>query len=878
MAVRQDKSPRISVILPTFNRSELLRQCLAGFALQSLGAGEFEVVVMDDGSLPPVRHVVEDFADRLEITYLYQPNAGIAAARNAAILQARAPFLALHDDDDEPAPDYLEQCLEFHKAYPDEADILLARVVPHQSLRHTPLLDWIFDPNDGLIGFPDVGVHDQWRFYGGTSSCKRSLYRLGLHDPEYRFGLEDMELSVRLAGQLRLRVHYDGKPTSFLCRAPEFASIFRRSYVEGRSYKRFHLRHGVRARPIIRPGMLDPSRTLDEIGPILPQVLQGIHAVEPLEMDVPASFLVRHKGREFRGVDALHASYTLCAMYARALGWIDFSEDTPEKRGLRRIEALLNDYYYETAQGQRLVRYPRGRGALVYFPYVPPPADSGAGQRCRSMLRALRTLDYRVEMLISTAFSGSASIASAGAFERDLGIRLHIHDSTPEDLEFQAMADEFPWERRIPPGLHQQFHRIYREMEPELVLINYARWAELSYEEDFDESLRLIDTHDLDTVNQAMLEMLAPYFPERPVDPAGCDPEVTREDFFAHSPTAGEEEFRVYDRFDLTIATSAADAEAIRARARNTRVLNIPTTFTAAPATNRYDGSPVFHIADDLFDIQGYVYFARRVLPLVVESLPSFRLRIFGPGEPTVRPVPGIEVAPTIEVPGDLESIYFGAPFAICPLLGGPDIQPKILEAMAYGVPVIAVGSAGSAAQSSPIEHRVNGYIAFSAQEFSEYCLALSRDRVLCSKLGRAARETVKTDFSPAILEERLSAGIKLGRLGRGPERRRPRPLAAAFCPADSPAQLAGRRIVIFGAGAAGQIALRALPDVVGLVDNDPAKCGRLFEQIPVRSPESLRDRHQDMILVCSTHWPAITQQLIDMGFEPGRDFKVWRP
>src|SRR5207237_1341416 len=246
---------------------------------------------------------------RLATTYTYQPNAGIAAARHAAILQSRAPLLALHDDDDEPAPDYLERCLEFHRVYPDEADILLARVTPHRNLRHTPLLDWIFDPNDGLIGYPSVGVHDHWRFYGGTSSCKRSLYRFGLHDPE------------------------------------------------------------------------------DGFGPILPQLLQGIHAVEPLEMNVPASFIARHKGQEYRGVDALHASYTLCAAYARALGWRDYNEETPEKRGLRRIETLLDDYYYETPQGQRVSRSPRGRGAIVCFHYTPDPADSGDGQCCMSLLR-----------------------------------------------------------------------------------------------------------------------------------------------------------------------------------------------------------------------------------------------------------------------------------------------------------------------------------------------------------------------------------------------------------------------------------------------------------------------------------------------------------
>src|SRR5205814_1704198 len=243
-----------------------------------------------------------------------------------------------------------------------------------------------------------------------------------------------------------------------------------------------------------------------------------------------------------------------------------------EKRGRRSIEALLNDYYYETAAANTGISKP-ARGALVYFPYMPHTANSGAGQRCLSMLRALRRLDYRVEMLISTAFNGeSASVASVGALERDLGIRLHIHDATPEDLAFQAMADKLPWERLIPPGLYKQFLRIYWEMEPELVFVNYADWAGLSYDEDFDDSLRVIDTHHLVTVNQAMLERLASYFPERPVDSVSCDPEVTREDFFADPRTAAEEEFQIYDRFDLTIASSAAEAEAIRAGTRNTRV------------------------------------------------------------------------------------------------------------------------------------------------------------------------------------------------------------------------------------------------------------------------------------------------------------------
>src|SRR5262249_30326033 len=160
--------------------------------------------------------------------------------------------LALHDDDDVPAPDYLGRCLEFHDRFADEADVLLARVRPDPGLPRTPLLDWMFDPSNGVIGFPEPGrIHDHWSFYGGTSSCKKSIFRLGLYDPEYRFGLEDMELALRISDHLPLRVHYDAETVSDLRRAPEFRGLFRRSYLEGRSCRRFHQRHGARALRII---------------------------------------------------------------------------------------------------------------------------------------------------------------------------------------------------------------------------------------------------------------------------------------------------------------------------------------------------------------------------------------------------------------------------------------------------------------------------------------------------------------------------------------------------------------------------------------------------------------------------------------------------
>ena len=67
----------------------------------------FEVIVVDDGSEPPMDSVVSFFRDRLELVLLSQANSGPAAARNTGAAQAKGKFLAFTDDDCTPAPDWL---------------------------------------------------------------------------------------------------------------------------------------------------------------------------------------------------------------------------------------------------------------------------------------------------------------------------------------------------------------------------------------------------------------------------------------------------------------------------------------------------------------------------------------------------------------------------------------------------------------------------------------------------------------------------------------------------------------------------------------------------------------------------------------------------
>jgi glycosyltransferase involved in cell wall biosynthesis len=92
--------PEISVVVPTRDRPERLRRCLARLSAQTV-AGRIEIVVVDDGSddLDSVAAAVETTeAARL----VRQPRRGPGAARNTGVRAARAPIACFTDDDCEP--------------------------------------------------------------------------------------------------------------------------------------------------------------------------------------------------------------------------------------------------------------------------------------------------------------------------------------------------------------------------------------------------------------------------------------------------------------------------------------------------------------------------------------------------------------------------------------------------------------------------------------------------------------------------------------------------------------------------------------------------------------------------------------------------------
>lgn len=103
------REPRFSVIVPTFNRPRQLDACLAALAAQRLGKDTLEVIVVDDGSDPPLGDLTADWVGRLRVTVLQQRQQGPGSARNRGVSSARGTYVAFVDDDCVPDPQWLTE-------------------------------------------------------------------------------------------------------------------------------------------------------------------------------------------------------------------------------------------------------------------------------------------------------------------------------------------------------------------------------------------------------------------------------------------------------------------------------------------------------------------------------------------------------------------------------------------------------------------------------------------------------------------------------------------------------------------------------------------------------------------------------------------------
>lgn len=111
-------APRISVVIPTWRRPDLLRRCLDALCRQTMAGTAYEVIVCDDGPSADTEALVDEIATRQRreggpaIHYVpVGTTQGPAGARNRGWVRAQADIVAFTDDDTLPTPTWLEHGL-----------------------------------------------------------------------------------------------------------------------------------------------------------------------------------------------------------------------------------------------------------------------------------------------------------------------------------------------------------------------------------------------------------------------------------------------------------------------------------------------------------------------------------------------------------------------------------------------------------------------------------------------------------------------------------------------------------------------------------------------------------------------------------------------
>jgi glycosyltransferase involved in cell wall biosynthesis len=142
----------ISVIIPTYNRTDMLRESVQSVLDQDVfrdGSEPYELIVVDDGSEVETGRVLREFEGRL--TYFAREHRGVSAARNFGLARSSGEMIAFLDSDDLWKPDKIRVQAGFMKTFPEAVacyteEIWIRhgrRVNPHD--KHRKYSGWIFD-------------------------------------------------------------------------------------------------------------------------------------------------------------------------------------------------------------------------------------------------------------------------------------------------------------------------------------------------------------------------------------------------------------------------------------------------------------------------------------------------------------------------------------------------------------------------------------------------------------------------------------------------------------------------------------------------------------------------------------------------------------
>lgn len=199
-------------------------------------------------------------------------------------------------------------------------------------------------------------------------------------------------------------------------------------------------------------------------------------------------------------------------------------------------------------------------------------------------------------------------------------------------------------------------------------------------------------------------------------------------------------EQQVCRRFDAVLAVSDRDALAMKV---DCQVIPIGVDASGTTPLNLEPSSLNLVSLGTMFyppNIEGVLWFAREIFPLILAEVPNATYTIIGPRPPAsifelARRNPNIRVTGYLK---DLQPALAASAALIVPLLSGGGMRVKILEALALGLPII---STTIGAESIRLENGRTALLADTPKEFAQACLKILGDFTIRKELAGAGRQ-----------------------------------------------------------------------------------------------------------------------------------------
>ncbi|MBA7618359.1 Undecaprenyl-phosphate 4-deoxy-4-formamido-L-arabinose transferase [subsurface metagenome] len=181
----------VSIIIPTYNHRETLREALEFLFNQSYPKENYEIVIVDDGSTDGTEKMINSLSPPCRLVYLHQDRKGPATARNLGIKNARGKIIIFIDSDIFSSPDFINEHVKFHRRFGDV-------VVSGPTVRTDKLKD-VFSDIKRRKFRESLAWSGPSLITSNLSVKKEFLLKVGGFDGEFvGMGWHDWELGLRL--------------------------------------------------------------------------------------------------------------------------------------------------------------------------------------------------------------------------------------------------------------------------------------------------------------------------------------------------------------------------------------------------------------------------------------------------------------------------------------------------------------------------------------------------------------------------------------------------------------------------------------------------------------------------------------------------------